>query len=485
MTATSTSTRNATATRNGWALVLTSIAYFMVALDSLVVITALPEIGHSLHAGIGTLEWTVNAYTLGAAFIITAAALGDRFGRRRVFVTGLGLFTTASAACALAPSAGALIAARALQGIGGAIIIPLSLTILTTSFPPERRGAVVGVWGGIAGLAVASGPLVGGAVTQGLDWHWIFWINVPIGIVAAIAARGFLPETRGRAVRLDAPALALVAATTTAVMWALVRASDEGWADTGVHIGLVAGAAALVGLVAWERRAVAPMLPPRLFANRAFTAAVVAALLMTAALMGAVFLTAQYFQAALHYGPLAAGIRLLPWTATPLLVAPLAGAFADRVGARRVLSTGLALQGLGLAVFAYDASIAPSYLSLCLPLMVAGIGVSMALPTSAAAAVSAVTPAEIGTASGVSNTLQRFGGALGIAIVSTVFAGYGHLGAPTTFVAGFRPAIEVAALLSVFGAAAALVLPRRRPTRMTETAPAAPSADDRLGVACG
>jgi EmrB/QacA subfamily drug resistance transporter len=453
-----------TPTHRGWTLALTSVAFFMVTLDALVVMTALPAIGESLHADIGSLEWTVNAYTLGAAVIITAAALGDRFGRRRMFVIGLALFTAASAACALAPTAGSLIAARAVQGIGGAVIIPLSLTILTAAFPPERRGTVVGVWGGLAGIAVASGPLVGGAVTQGLDWHWIFWINVPIGIVAALGARLRLGEARGRAVPIDIPAVALVAVAITALMWALVRESAAGWSDAGTLAGLLVGVAAAIGLVAWERRTKSPMLPPRLFANRGFTAAVTATLLMSAALLGAVFLTSQYFQTALGYGPLATGVRLLPWTATPLVVAPLAGALADRVGGRRVLVTGLALQGLGLAVFAYDASAAPSYLRLCLPLLVAGIGVSMALPTSAAAAVDAVAPAEIGTASGVSNTLNRFGGALGIAIVTTVFAGQGNLATPTAFVAGFRPAIATAALLSVIGAAAALTMPRRRTT---------------------
>jgi EmrB/QacA subfamily drug resistance transporter len=457
--------------RRGWALALTSVAFLMVTLDALVVITALPDIGRSLHAGIGSLEWTVTAYTLGAAAIITAAALGDRFGRRRVFTFGVALFTVASAGCALAPNANALIAARAVQGIGMAVIIPLSLTILTSAFPAERRGAVVGVWGGIAGIGVAAGPLVGGAVTQGLDWHWIFWINVPIGVVATVATRLRLPETRGGAYRMDIPALVLVGAAGTALMWALVRASD-GWSNAGTTAGLAAGAAALVALVLWERRAPAPMLPPRLFANRGFTAAVVAGLLMTAALMGAVFLTSQYFQEALGYGPLAAGIRLLPWTATPLVVAPIAGAAADRVGPRRVLSLGLALQGLGLAAFGYEATLHPSYLRLCLPLTVAGIGVSMALPTSAATAVGAVPPAEIGTASGVSNTLQRFGGALGIAVLSTVFSGYGHLGAPGSFDAGFRPALAAAALLSTAGAVAALAIPRRRPARPVVTVPA-------------
>jgi EmrB/QacA subfamily drug resistance transporter len=463
------------AARNGWALALTSLAYFMVALDSLVVITAMPDIGRSLHGSIGTLEWTINAYTLGAAGIITAAALGDRFGRRRIFTIGLGLFSAASAGCALAPNAGALIAARALQGIGGAIIIPLSLTILTISFPPERRGAVIGIWGGIAGLAVASGPVVGGAVTQGLDWHWIFWINVPIGISAAVAARLRLPETHGGPTPIDIPALTLVAVMTTALIWALIRAADNGWTDSAVMVGLVVSIAAVIGLVARERRAPAPMLPPRLFTNRGFTAAVVSSLLMLAALMGAVFLTAQYFQTALHYGPLATAVRLLPWTATPLVVAPIAGAIADRVGTRRILITGLTLQAVGLALFADAATLSPSYLRLCLSLLVAGVGVSMALPTAATAAVSAVLPAEIGTASGVANTLQRVGGALGIAVVTSVFAGYGHLGASASFVSGFRPAVAVAALLSLMGAAAALTIPRRKSSRTGTVTPSEPA----------
>ena len=209
--------------QRSWALVLTSVAFFMTALDSLVVVTALPAIHASLGGSVATLEWTVNAYTLPfAAGIITAAALGDRLGRRRMYVTGLVLFTLASAACALAPSASALIGARAVQGLGAALVTPLSLTILAAAFPPERRGAIVGIWGAIGGLAVAGGPLVGGAVVQGLDWHWIFWINVPIGLAAAILSMTRLPESRGQHRRLDVGGLALVAAGAVALAWGLV-----------------------------------------------------------------------------------------------------------------------------------------------------------------------------------------------------------------------------------------------------------------------
>jgi EmrB/QacA subfamily drug resistance transporter len=450
--------------RAGWALALTGVAFFMVALDALVVMTALPAIGRDLRVGMSTLEWTVNAYALTtAAGIITAAALGDRYGRRRVFATGLGLFTLASAACALAPGAGTLIAARAVQGLGAAIVIPLSLTILTGAFPAGRRGAVVGVWGGIAGIAVASGPLIGGAVVQGLDWHWIFWVNVPIGLAATVLSVRRLAESHGPATRLDLPAAALVTGGAASLVWALVRAGQAGWDSPATIVRLGLGAGLIAAFVAWERRAVAPMLPPRLFRSRSFTAANATGFLMTAALMAAVFLASQYFQLVLGYSPLGTGLRFLPWTATPLLVAPAAGALSDRIGPRPVMAAGMLLQGVGLGWFALVATAHVGYGALVAPFVVAGAGVSMALPATPAAVLGAVPPADMGKASGVSNTLQRFGGAFGIAVATAVFAGYGHLGTPASFVAGFRPAFALAAGLSVLGAATALAT--RRPSR--------------------
>jgi EmrB/QacA subfamily drug resistance transporter len=445
-----------------WTLGLTSLAFFMVALDALVVATALPAIQHDLNASVSTLEWTVNAYTLTfAAGMITAAALGDRLGRRRVFVAGLALFTAASAACALAPTTGLLLAARAVQGSAAAAIMPLSLTILTTAFPPERRGAVVGAWGAIGGLAVASGPVVGGAITEGLDWHWIFWVNVPIGVVAALAARVRLHETRGPAVALDLPGMGLVTAAAAALVWGLVRSGDAGWGSAEVLATLAGGAALLAGFVAWERRAAAPMLPPRLFANRTFAAANATAFLMTGAIMAAAFLVAQYFQLTLGDSPLATGLRLLPWTATPIFVAPVAGSLSDRIGPRPLMAVGLLLQAVGLAWFALAATGSAAYAELVVPLVVAGVGISMALPTTAAAAIGAVAPADIGKASGTNSTLQRFGGAFGVALASAVFSANGSLGSPVAFDAGARPAIAAAGALSLLGAAAALLAKRR------------------------
>jgi EmrB/QacA subfamily drug resistance transporter len=460
-------TRMTASNRPRWTLALTSLAFFMVVLDALVVTTALPAIGRDLHVGVSTLEWTVNAYGLTyAAGIITAAGLGDHLGRRRVFAFGLALFTVASAACALAPTAALLLAARAVQGLGAAAVMPLSLTILTATFPPERRGAVVGMWGAIGGLAVASGPLIGGSLTEGLDWHWIFWVNVPIGLVVTALARVRLAESHGPAAPLDLPGMALVTAAAAALVWGIVSSAAA---------PLVAGGALLAGFVAWERRTAAPMIPLRLFASRTFAAANATAFLMIATIMAAAFLIAQYFQLVLADSPLEAGLRLLPWTATPMIVAPLAGALSDRIGPRPLMVAGMLLQAAGLAWFVAEASATTAYAALVVPLVVAGVGISMVMPTTPAAAIGAVTPAEIGKASGTNTTLQRFGGVFGVALVTAVFSAHGHLGDPAGFVAGLRPALAVAASLSLLGAlTAAAVAARRRPVAVAAP-PVAPA----------
>jgi EmrB/QacA subfamily drug resistance transporter len=453
-----------------WAVALTSIAFFMVALDALVVITALPAIHRDLGASLSTLEWTVNAYTLAyAAGIISAAALGDRFGRRRVFAIGLALFSLASAACALAPTAELLIAFRVIQGVGAAIVMPLSLTILTAAFPPERRGAIVGLWGGIAGLAVAGGPLVGGAITQGLDWHWIFWVNVPIGLVAAGLSFGHLAESYGVATRLDLPAVGLVSGGALGLVWGLVRAGDVGWGSAETLVALVLGLLLLAGFVAWEGRVSEPMLPLRLFRSRAFAAANATGFLMTSALTGAVFLASQYFQLALGFSPLGMGVRFLPWTATPILVAPIAGVLSDRIGRRLVMVVGMFLQAVGLAWFALVVAMGVAYGSLILPLLVSGVGVSMAIAATPTAVLSAVAPPDMGKASGANSTFQRFGAVFGVAVATAVFTANGHLGTPASFTSGFRPALAVVAGLSLVGALTALAVggPRRPPADST------------------
>jgi EmrB/QacA subfamily drug resistance transporter len=461
-----------------WILGLTSIPFFMVALDTTIVVTALPTIHRDLGASLATLEWTVNAYTLAfAAGIITAAALGDRFGRRLIFVLGLALFTAASAACALAPSADLLIAARAVQGIGAALIMPLSLTILTAAFPPERRGTIVGLWGGIGGLAVALGPVIGGAVTQGFDWHWIFWVNVPIGLFGAVFSLTRLPESRGPATTLDPLGVVLSAGGSTAIVYGLVRASEIGWSSLEAIAIVAAGVALFALFVLWEARAAAPMLPLRLFRSRSFTAGAATAFLQAGALTSAAFLAAQYFQIALRYSPLDAGLRFLPWTMTPMFVAPIAGALSDRIGRRRVLATGMALQGIGLAAIAALGTLDVSYVTLVVPFIVAGVGVSMAIPTSSTAMLSAVAPSDIGKAAGVNSTVQRVGSAFAIAAAIAVFSTSGSLSSPSAFVSGFGPALGFSAGLSLIGAVTALAVSSRVAARPAVTQPVAVAAD--------
>ena len=461
----------ASSSRQALTLALTAVAFFMVVLDALVVVTALPSIHRSLGGSLGTLQWTVNAYNMAfGAGIITAAALGDRLDRRRVYTAGLAVFTVASAACALAPDVGLLITARAVQGLGAAIITPLSLTILTSAFPAERRGAIVGIWGGISGLGVAVGPLVGGAVTQGLSWHWVFWVNVPVGMAAVAGARLRLTETRGHRTRLDVPGLALVSAGAAALIWALVQGSQAGWTGTGVLIGLAVGTAAIAVFLAWETRAAQPMIPLGLFRTGSFSAAVAAGFLTGAAIYSAAFLTSQFFQLALGDSPLATGLRFLPWTATPLLVAPLAGALSDRVGARVLLAPGLLLQAVGFAWIVVLAGSHGSYVRYIAPLIMAGVGVSMAIPTASAAALNAVAPGSLGKASAIFNTLRQFGAVFGIAIGTAIFNSNGSLAGPAAVTSGYRPAMAAAAGFSVLGAVAALAVRRHAAAR---TAPAA------------
>lgn len=444
-------------------VLLTAVAYFMVTLDALVVVTALPSIHRSLGGGIATLQWTVSAYTIAfGAGILTASALGDRLGRRRMYVAGLLLFTLASAACALAPSTSVLIACRALQGCGAAAVMPLSLTILTEAFPVERRGAVVGIWGGIAGLAVASGPLIGGAITQGLSWHWVFWVNVPIGLVAAAGARMRLSESFGLRAPLDVPALGLVAGGVGLLIWGLVEGGHDGWGSPQNVLGLAVGALLMVGFVLRESRTTEPMIPLGLFRRLAFSSAVVTQFLMAASIFSAAFLISQFFQFALGDSPFGTGLRFLPWTATPLIVAPIAGAISDRVGARTFVVPGLVMQGVGFAWIVSLAAGNSDYASYVLPFVIAGIGISMALPSVTAGGLNAAPAEFLGKAAGTLNTMQQFGAVFGIAVVTIVFNSKGSLSSAASVSSGFRPALTVSAIISVLGAIVAIGMRRSR-----------------------
>jgi EmrB/QacA subfamily drug resistance transporter len=448
--------------RTIWTFAITSTALFMVVLDNLVVSTALPVIRTDLGATIEELEWTVNAYTLTfAVFLLTGAALGDRFGRKRMFTVGIAIFTAASAAAALAPSMDWLIAARAVQGVGAALVTPLTLTILSAAVPRERRGMALGAWSGIAGLAVAAGPLVGGAVVDGISWQWIFWLNVPVGLVLLpLATR--LAETHGPDRALDLTGLGLASLGLLGIVWGLVHGNAEGWTSTEIVGSLAAGAVLLAAFVAWELRAAQPMLPMRLFRSRAFSAANGASLFMYFGMFGSIFLLTQFFQTAQGYSPLEAGLRVLPWTAMPMVVAPIAGALSDRIGGRPFMALGLGLQAIGLAWIAAVSEPTAGYASFVGPFVLSGIGMGMFFAPVANVVLSAVRPQEEGKASGTNNAIREVGGVLGVAVLASIFTRYGGYESPDTFTDGLVVATWVGAAVVGVGALVALLVPPRR-----------------------
>jgi EmrB/QacA subfamily drug resistance transporter len=465
-------------TRTMWTFAITSVAVFMATLDNLVVTTALPVIRKDLHATIQSLEWTVNAYTLTfAVLLLTGAALGDRFGRRRMFVIGLAIFTVSSAAAALAPSAGALIAARAAQGVGGAIITPLTLTILSAGVPANRRGAFIGAWSGIAGLAVALGPVVGGAVVSGISWHWIFWLNVPIGIILIPLALRRLDESRGPAAKLDLPGVALASAGLTGIVWALVRGNGQGWGSAEIVTSLVAGAIVFALFILWELRVDEPMLPMRFFKNRVFTLANVASLFMFFGMFGSIFLLSQFFQIIQGYSPLGSGVRILPWTIMPLFVAPVAGALSDRIGGHRLMGVGLTLQAAGLGTIAAISTPTTPYWQLVAPFAISGIGMAMFWAPVANVVLSAVKPEEQGQASGANNAIRELGGVFGVAVLASVFSSYGGYRTPETFVNGMNAAVAIGAGVVALGAVAAFAIGKSRVSAQEETGQAEPLAE--------
>jgi EmrB/QacA subfamily drug resistance transporter len=445
-----------------WILSLAALAAFMTALDTLVVTTALSTIKRDLGASVEQLEWTVNACNLSfAVLLMTAAAVGDRFGRRRLFAAGIGLFVLASAACGLAPSVGALIAARAVQGAGAALVTTLALALVSAAFPPQRRGSALGIFFAVNGLAVAGGPLVGGAITQGIAWQWIFWLNVPIGLALIPLVRSRIPESRGPDAAVDLPGLALVSGGVLGIVWGLVRGNTAGWASAEVLGAFVAGLALLSAFVAFELRARAPMLPMRFFRSRAFSAGNAAIFCAVGALFCAVFFMSQFLQAGLGYGPLDAGLRLLPWTATLFFVAPVAGKLVDRFGERPFLVAGPLLQAVGMAWIALIADAGMSYGQLIAPLLVAGVGISMSFPAAQNSVVSSVPAEAIGKAAGTNSTMRELGGVLGIALGVAAFAAAGSYASPTEFSDGFVAAMGLSAGLSLLAALAGAALPAR------------------------
>jgi EmrB/QacA subfamily drug resistance transporter len=460
--------------RTGWTLLLASLGAFLTSLDVVVVATALPTLRSELHASLSDLEWTINAYNLVfACVMLTGAALGDRFGRRRIYVLGLLVFTAASAAVALSSTANEMIAARVVQGAGAAIVLPLTLTLISDAFPMEKRGAAIGIWGGVTGLGVAAGPVVGGAIVEGLSWQWIFWLNVPVGIAVAALSVTRLRESHGPRPQMDIPGLVLVGAGLFALTWAPVRAPSIGWGSGEVIGALVAGVVVLAGFLIWEQRgALFPMLPLGYFRHRGFSTANGAVFFMGISLFGSLFMITQLFQIGLGYSPLEAGLRILVWMAMPMLVAPIAGGLADKFGNKPFMVAGLALQGAGLGWLAAVAKVDVSYGALIAPLIVAGIGISLTFPTVANAVVASVPIEDSGVAAGTNSAFRELGGVFGIAIIAAVFAANGGYATSATFMDGFRPAMVVAALVPALGLIAAVLAPSRSDATVEADGPA-------------
>ncbi len=479
----STDGRSPARSRAVWAIVVTGMALFMSGLDNLVVSTALPVIRVHLHAGLSGLEWTVNAYTLTfAVLLLSAAAVGERFGRRRIFVLGIALFTGASAVAALAPNIAVLIAARAVQGAGGAMIMPLSLTLLSAAVSPERRNAALGIWGAIGGAAVAIGPLVGGAVTTGWSWQYIFWLNVPVGLVLIPLAWWKLSESRGRTSPLDLAGVGLVSVGLFGVVLGLVRGNAHGWASPSVLGSFAVGAVALAGFIGWELRTDHPMLDIRLFRNRGFTAVNVTAMLFSFGMFGSIFFLTQFLQTVQGLSPLAAGIRVLPWTAMVMVLAPVVGLLAERWGGKPLVVTGLVFQTVGLTWLATITTTTTPYSDLIVPFVICGMGMTLFFVPLASLVLGAVPTSLEGVASGANSAFRELGGVLGIAALGAVFSAHGGYSSGQDYVNGLTPAVYAGAVVVAVGAVAALAIPGRRRARDRQAEPSAAPVADLLPV---
>jgi EmrB/QacA subfamily drug resistance transporter len=449
-----------TQSRRIWTLVIVSLGLFMTVLDNLVVNVALPSIHRDLGASIQTLEWTVNAYILAyAVLLLTGAALGDRLGRRRMFMVGIAVFTAGSAAAALAPTISLLIAARAVQGVGAALVTPLTLTLLAEAFPPEQRGLALGVWSAISGIGVAAGPLVGGFLTQAASWHLIFWVNVPIGLALIPLARARLVESRGAVKHLDLPGLVLVSTGLFGLVFGLVRSQSLGWGSAEVLISLAAGVVLVLAFIAQELRTDEPMLPMEFFANRGFAVTNTVSLAMYFGMFGSIFFLSQFLQNVLHNTPLQAGVKLLVWTGAVMVVAPVAGFMSERYGSRPFMIAGLSLQAIALGWMASVAGVGESYASLVIPFALAGSGMALVFAPSANAVLASVRTSQTGQASGATNAIRELGGVLGIAILATVFTSHGSYLSPQAYINGLVPALWLGAAVLAGGALIAAALP--------------------------
>lgn len=468
--------------RPAWAVPVVGIGVFLMSLDVVVVATALPSIQAELGADLSELEWTINGYNLVfACLVLTGSALGDLLGRRRMFVLGLGLFAGASVLAALSTSIDALIAARFAQGAAAAVAMPLSMTLLADNFPPEKRGAAMGIWGAISGVGIAGGPVLGGFITTGLSWEWIFWLNVPFAAIAMVLVYVVLRESRGGRPRLDLGGLALAGVGLFALTWAGVQAPVFGWDNARVVGALILGAVLVTAFIGWETRTRHPMIPPAYFRNRGFATANLVVFCQQISVIGALFILAQLFQIGLGLDPLETGLRILVWTAMPFFVAPVAGNLADRFGTRPFMVLGMLLQTGGLVWLATVANPGVSYGTLIGPLIASGVGISLCFPTMTALAMTSVPSGDTGVAAGANSAVREIGSVFGVAILGAVFAAYGSYTSPGSAMDGFQAALYVGAIGSAVGAVVAALSPGRA-TRKSASGAGGKSADPAPGL---
>jgi EmrB/QacA subfamily drug resistance transporter len=448
------------------AILAASIPMFMASLDNLVMTNALPVIHEELGATVEQLQWFVNAYTLSfASFILMAVALGDRFGRRTVFVIGIAVFTLASVFAGFSTDPGQLIAARAVQGLGGAALMPLSLTLLAGSVPARLRPLAIGIWGGVSGLGVALGPLIGGAVVEGWNWQAIFWINVPVGILSVPLALLALPNSFGAKLRADVVGLVLAGVGVLGVVFGIVRGNDAGWSSFQVLGSLIGGGALLVAFVIWESRSPAPLLPLRLFRDRSFSISNIVAFGFSFGMFGAVFILIQFLQVVQGATPLQAAFETTPWTMAPMIIAPLAGLVAPRVGTRLLIIVGLAAQSIALFWLASGLSATETYSDMVGPFILAGIGMGLVFAPISTAVLASMSEKDHAKASGANSTIREIGVALGVAVLTAVFTGAGGQLTPSGYVDAALPAVLVGASVLAASTLFAFLLPAGRTAR--------------------
>jgi EmrB/QacA subfamily drug resistance transporter len=457
--------------RKWWTLGAVAFALFMIMLDNTIVNVALPSIGRGLEMGVSELEWVVNGYTLSfAVFMLTGGRLADLYGRRLIFDTGLIVFTTSSLACGLAPSADVLIAARSFQGVGAALMMPATLSIISAAFPPSERGTAIGIWAGIAGSALAIGPLLGGLLTEHLGWSWIFFVNVPVGLMAFVASLLFIVESRSgeKEQRLDLPGLVTSAAGLLALVYALIEGNRYGWSSPRILGLLIASGALLTTFILVELLSKRPMLDLRLFGNRTFSGANIAALLVSLAMFGIFFFVSLYMQNILGYSPVHAGVVFLPMTFLVVVTAPLAGKATDLIGARWPITIGMLLLAAALWSFS-TLGVEGTFLEMLPGMLIGGVGMGLAMGPMTTAALSTVPVDRAGVASGVVTTSRQVGGSLGVALMGAIVAAAETV--PSTdprfalqFVEGFQNALEFGAAIALAGALLSAILVRREPT---------------------